>query len=292
MAIRSLARFTASRTIYVITSAENFPFFQELVSAQPSLELLNEDEVIAGVTLQEIRGYLTRRIGSGARAGWYFQQMLKMALCGRGEVAPHYLIWDSDTIALRPLIFFDDSGRSLVNPKTERVASYFDWMRKALKLERQVRFSFISEHLMVAKESMRELIAAFSGVPVDSGTWVWRLLDLIDDRHLGRSGFSEYETYGNFVASRHPDSFTCRRLKSTRHATVLFGTAPRREDVHYLMLAGHSFASFETYAPQSRVRIALNRAVAGRLFSLSTWIARHGRGRGSEQLAAAGELCP
>jgi hypothetical protein len=288
--IRSLRLFTTARTIYVVTAAEQFAFFRD-AALSPDVRLIDEDDVLPGVTLHTVGDLLQQRIGSTKRAGWYLQQFLKMGFCGMPGIAPHYLIWDSDTIALQPLTFFDESGRVLVNPKTERYAPYFEWMQKALGLQRQVKFSFISEHLMVNTNWMKELIHAFSGVSAEDGTWMRTLLGFIDDRNLGGSGFSEYETYGNFVASRHPGSLIARRLKSTRHGTLHFGIHPSREALHWLMLAGHAFVSFESYAPQWPLRLRINEAAARAVFALSTRIARR-FGAGSRRLALAAALCP
>jgi hypothetical protein len=289
-AIRSLLLFTASRMIFVVTAREHFSFFERFFEPGLPVQLLDEDEVIEGVTLSAIRSYLTSRKASGARAGWYLQQFLKMSICRHPDVAGHYLIWDSDTIALRKLTFFDWQGKTFVNPRTEHLKPYFRLIRATLGIERQVRFSFISEHLMVNKAYMLELLGELSGHSADGRAWPWRILDSIDDRHLSGSGFSEYETYGNFVAARHRDSFLCRPLKSTRHGTFRFGTAPDKHAIHYYMSSGHSFATFETNTPKWKWLIALNRTLARAHYSCWSLVSRLSD-RERRRLAAAAELC-
>ncbi len=286
IAIRSLLRFTTARRVLVMTSRDHFPFVQGSLEAHLPVHLLDEDEVIEGITLPAIQKYLTTRSKPPARAGWYFQQFLKMSISRRPDLADHYLIWDSDTVALRALRFFDSDGRTLVNPKTEHLQPYFQLIRALLGIERQVNFSFISEHLMVNRTYMLELIGELSGDSPEGRLWPWRILDAIDDQHLAGSGFSEYETYGNFIAARHPDSFRCRPLQSTRNATVHFGAVPDRYAIHYLMSAGHAFATFEITAPQIKWLIALNRMLARALDACSSIVSR-----GREQRDAATELC-
>lgn len=84
-----------------------------------------------------------------------------MSICNLSDMAYHYLIWDSDTVLLQPLIFFDQDEKVPVNPKTEYHKPYFELIKKVLSIEKQVDFSFISEHLMINKSYMNELICNF-----------------------------------------------------------------------------------------------------------------------------------
>ena len=49
---------------------------------QPSMELgaefINEDSLLKGLTLQSVKNILEKRLGISKRAGWYFQQFLKL----------------------------------------------------------------------------------------------------------------------------------------------------------------------------------------------------------------------
>jgi hypothetical protein len=288
ISIRSIHSFAAPRKIFVVTAGEHFPFFRASVDASVPLHLVDEDEVIEGASLGTIRDALSSRNGTGARAGWYFQQFLKMAMCARPDMAEYCLIWDSDTVALRPLSFFDEKGRVLVNPKTEHHRPYFETIRKLLGIERQVNFSFITEHLMVSPAHMRELIAELSGDSSQPGAWVWHILDAIPDRDLGGSAFSEYETYGNFMAMRYPGIICSRKLKTTRSAGLRFGDAAM-ENIHYLMWAGYSVATFETN-PRPRIVIALYRPLVRAVCAYSRR-ARSRSDRAAARLDAAAELC-
>jgi len=84
-------------------------------------------------------------------------------------------------------------------------------------------------------------------------------LDGIPEEPLGASGFSEFETYGNFVALKHQQSFRCRSLKSTRYGAELYGTDPDPCDLFCLMLFGYVFASFESWQTVSRGKVAVRK---------------------------------
>jgi len=289
-AIRSLHLFTQSRKIFIITSRQNFTFFENMLEARFPVYLLDEDEIIENINLRVLQEYFTRRIGTSLRAGWYFQQFLKMSVCNLSDVADHYLIWDSDTVLLQPLIFFDQDVRVLVNPKTEYHQPYFELIKKALGIEKQIGFSFISEHFMINKSYMNELVCNFMTRSSSEISWVELILNSIDDVHLFISGFSEFETYGNFVALKYKDSFKCRSLKSTRYGTMHYGMNPNKYDIFNLMLAGYAFASFEVWQSASKKRIAANKAISGIIYMSCLFLHRL-TNRYSERLSASAELC-
>jgi len=54
-----------------------------------------------------------------------------MAICNYSDMADHYLIWDSDTILLKSLLFFDKEKRVLINPETEYHEPYFILIKKS-----------------------------------------------------------------------------------------------------------------------------------------------------------------
>ncbi len=212
-----------------------------------------------------------------------------MSICNLSDMAYHYLIWDSDTVLLQPLIFFDQDEKVPVNPKTEYHKPYFELIKKVLSIEKQVDFSFISEHLMINKSYMNEQICNFMTITADEISWVELILNSIDDQHLGGSGFSEYKTYGNFVALKYNSSFQCRSLKSTRYATMHYRINPNKYDIFRLMLAGYTFASFEVWQSASKKRVAASRTISRILYTYYLFLNRL-TNRYTERLSAAAEL--
>jgi hypothetical protein len=246
-AIKSLYLFTESRKIFIITSRNNFTLFRNELDASLPIYLLDEDKIIENVNLNSLEDYFAKRIGKRRRAGWYFQQFLKMSVSNLPEVADYYLIWDSDTILLRSIAFFDDSETVLINPRMEYHKPYFDILKKTVCIDRKVDFSFISEHLMIKKSYMKELVKVLEVRASNEMSWIKLILNSIEDQYLSASGFSEFETYGNFIACNYKDSFKCRFLKSTRCGGVYYGLNPSKHDIFCLMLAGYTFVTFENW---------------------------------------------
>jgi hypothetical protein len=284
-AIRSLRLFAQSRTIFVITAQKNFSFFLNNLGAEFPVRLLDEDNLIEDIGLREIQAYFTNRTGSPQRAGWYFQQFLKMAISQQAEIADHYLIWDSDTIMLQPVNFFDDKGSVLVNAKSENHKPYFQTITQILSIEKQVKFSFISEHLMVNKRYMSQLIDALQ-TRAAATSWVEYVLNSVADKDINASGFSEYETYGNFVCLNYPGHLQQRSLKSTRFGTLFYGPNPTQQDLFCLKLANYVFATFEAKQMTSKYITALPKALSSMIYTGGQWFANR-----SDRQQAIAEIC-
>ncbi len=273
IAIQQLVRNAQPRTVYVITTQQNFVRFAGLNVGQ--LRLVDEDQLIPSVDLGAVKGFLSERGANAGHAGWYFQQFLKMAACTLQDIAPHYLIWDADTIMLRTMSFFDDDGRALVAMQREYNPEYFRTYKRLLNMERSATFSFIAEHMMVRTTFMRELIQAIDKGSLTNGQWVWAVLSAIDESKLSYSAFSEFETYGNYVNSTHRDSMAFREIRSLRAGAGRFGTLPNRCDL-YRLSRKYYYASFESIHRQQSyiLRIWLEKMLSVLVYPAYHWTAR------------------
>ncbi len=153
-AIRSLYLNAEPRLIFVLTAIENFSFLKQNLEPNLPIRMVDENQALRDINFLEIKNFLAQRIGSNQRAGWYFQQFLKMSMCHHPDINDLYLLWDSDTILLQPLNFFDHE-KVLIKPGTEYHEPYFKTINKLLDIDRQVDYSFISEHMMI-KKSLRQ----------------------------------------------------------------------------------------------------------------------------------------
>lgn len=235
-----------SENIYVITNKANFNSFEKF-SQNSRLRFWDEDEIVDGLKLTDIQQYLTKRLGTGQRAGWYFQQFLKLGIALRPELSSDYLVWDADCVLLRPLQFVSPSGKVIITKSNEFHKPYFETLSKLLQIEREVDFSFISEHLVFNKELVLKMLSQIENKP--GQPWWLTILDLIQDNNLAESGFSEYETYGNFVFAINPEAFEFREIDVCREGTELFGPTPTPLDLKMATLIYH-YISFELWLEQ------------------------------------------
>ena len=259
LAINSIDHFLPSRKIFLITKSEVFEEIKKKTRPNIQLYFLDEDELLEGLSLNRIDTILSNRTGTEFRGNWYYQQFLKMAVSQLPEIADHYLIWDSDTILMRPLTFFDEEDHILFNPKTEHHQPYFDFLQDLLGLEKQVNHSFIDQHLMINKVFMQELIQAIREKAPGNNSWYWMILQSVREENLRNHGFSEFETYGNFVVSRYPGVYRPRAIKTGRGGTSTFGLHPSRFDFFRLIKIGFTAVTFECKQERSVIRILLQK---------------------------------
>lgn len=243
--IKSLQYFLDGQKFFVITSQDAFTALKEKIDRNVPLHFVDENTLIEDFDLSEVKKAMLEEMGRNDRANWYFQQYLKMAAALLPEIGDHYLIWDSDTLLLRRIEFFDESGKILFNPMKGGSQSYFDLIKDALAIERQVEYSFINEHLMIKKALMVDLIHTLEERAPGNMSWVRYLIHSMGRQKFSYLGFSEFETYGNFAAYHHKDMYKPRVLKTARAGAEFFGMNPDKYDYFRLMRNGYSLISFE-----------------------------------------------
>ncbi len=156
--------------------------------------------------------------------GWYYQQFLKMQyanLCND----EYYMVWDGDTIPCRKLnMFHQESGKPYMDLKHEYHAEYFETMSVILPgLRKLIERSFISEHMLIKAEIMRAMIKEIERNDAIPGTKFWeKIINAIPEDKIQRSAFSEFETYGTYVALRYPDVYKLREWHSFRQGGNFF----------------------------------------------------------------------
>lgn len=149
--------------------------------------------------------------------GWYYQQFLKFELARRCS-DEYYMTWDGDTIPCRPVKMFAENGRPYLDNKNEYHELYFTTMAKLVPgLRKMLRSSFISEHMMFHVQTVNELLDDIEGNTELKGTAYWeKIIRAIDPLQMHQSAFSEFETYGTYVALKHPELYRIREWHSFR----------------------------------------------------------------------------
>ena len=281
----NLVEYALPGRILLITARDNFDFcsrsFLPLQQKGCTIEILDENETVPGLSKVAVASFLKSKGADPGRAGWYFQQFLKMGVALRADLSPHYVIWDADTILLRPLTFLDEEGHSLVAPSKECHPPYFKTLERLLSIPRLTSYSFISEHLVIETEVMRSLIHEIEVRHPSEKSWVWAILNAVDAAELSRSGFSEYETYGNYLLQKKPDAVRQRKLSSLRRASRFYSPSPSQADL-LLLAMNNTYATFETWQPANPLRFLVHRMIS--LVSLPVslsyaWLAKRRRAR-------------
>jgi len=104
---------------------------------------------------------------------------------------------------------------------------------------------------MVQTKLMQNMLLEISKKAGDQA-WPYYILENIATKDMALSGFSEYETYGNFLNSTYPDDFRLRTspselLNTTRNGSMILGTLPKTKDLDFLEVLGLHYATFEIW---------------------------------------------
>ena len=152
--------------------------------------------------------------------GWYYQQFLKMQYAFLCE-DEYYMVWDGDTIPCKEVVMFQpESGKPYLDLKHEYHAEYFETMAKILPgFHKVIERSFISEHMLIRADIMRALITDIEKNESIPGEKFWeKIINAIPPEKIQDSSFSEFETYGTYVALKYMDVYKLREWHSFRQA--------------------------------------------------------------------------
>lgn len=193
------------------------------------LSFLDENDLLPLEDVHKYMAYYLRDILKEQEmprkvTGWYYQQFLKLQyarLC-KDEF---YMTWDGDTVPCAPFnMFSEETGQPYLDLKRELHEEYFITMPRILPfLHKVIGRSFISEHLLFNKEIVNELIDEIEKYNNDGERPFWELIiNAIGPERITKSAFSEFETYGTFVAMRHTNDYILRDWHSFRTAGDFF----------------------------------------------------------------------
>ena len=210
------------RFVYIITATTNIVKLNDRLSKYDKCKLIDENTLVTDLSYQRVNSLLKQyapdRVG---RTGWYLQQFLKMGFAKTVLSDSYYLSWDSDTLPLAPIAFFDED-KILYNPKYEYNPNYFVSIKRLIGIDKMCERSFISESMMFSAVYMRELIEKIEKSDVKGDDWIEKII-AAGDYANPLPAFSEFETYGNYCMAYHPGVYKPRHLNTFREAGFIAG---------------------------------------------------------------------
>ncbi|WP_227148935.1 DUF6492 family protein [Lacrimispora sp. 210928-DFI.3.58] len=211
------------KRIYVVAASK----IQQKIEAIEDVIFIDEDQVYDGLNYSTVMNLMEKRTGERKRAGWYLQQFLKMAWSYKCE-EKCYIVLDADTFVLNP-IGFTEQEKYCFTPKCEYHQPYFDTIKKLFQgsIYKKAEFSFIAENMIFDCAIMRQMISEIEGnALIEGDTFFEKIIHSIKQEDLLGSGFSEFETYGNYIYIKYPDLVKARKLRTMRESLVLLGGNP------------------------------------------------------------------
>ena len=193
------------------------------------MAFLHEDEILPFAEVHAVMKDSLKKILQGRElprgiTGWYYQQFLKMKYSELCEDT-YYLVWDGDTVPCKPFSMFrDDTEIPYLDLKTEYHEEYFITLQKLLPgMQKCIKKSFIAEHMLIRTNIMKDLIRSIEENTTLDGKAFWeKIIHAIEPDKLMSNSFSEFETYGTFVAFRYQDSYRLRDWHSFRYGGEFF----------------------------------------------------------------------
>ena len=226
--VQAVRRFSfGCRNVYLVTNAE-----AAAEQAWTSVTIVDERK-LEPCSLAFIRDEL----GFGARAGWYYQQLLKLNVDKLPGCLPKILILDADTVLTDHVTFWDHAGHSLfylregeeVYYRNHILRLFPDW--HALQW---AKHTAVVHHMAFRVDWLQELKTRLARTQ----PWWRSFLEHVAPADKLKSGASEYELYFQHAAKYHADEIRVRALKHLNTG-----------DMGYLTDAQHPYhlVSFHSY---------------------------------------------
>ncbi len=198
------------RTIFLITAKENL----SLLSLQQSEKIQIVFEESFPFSLDDIAKICQNR----GRTAWYYQQVLKLYAHRvlREKLLEEYVIWDSDTILLKPTPFFlndigEISGLFAISP--EYNPPYMEHMERLLPEIRRLNYQWggVTHHQPWKKKWVDTLLQR---IEWRHGRPAWKAyLEKVEQKHWGGSGCADYEIMMAFTFTYFGSESTIRPLR-------------------------------------------------------------------------------
>jgi hypothetical protein len=131
------------------------------------------------------------------RAGWYFQQLLKLYSASVLDLS-YFVILDSDVIIINPIEFFTENSNIIFNTGTEYHIPYFEHMKKVCPfIEKSSHYSGICHYMPMKSNIVNDFIDRVEKI---HNTVFWKaMMNGVDSQQYNHSGMSEYEMLFNFT---------------------------------------------------------------------------------------------
>lgn len=217
---------------------------------------VNENDIIS---FDDVANALKKKLNADEVArglvGWYYQQFLKMAY---SEICDdeYYLAWDGDTIPCRKFSMFKEGTEiPYLDVKNEYNEEYFITMDRIFPgMRKVIQKSFISEHMLFRCDLMKRLIAAIERRDeLDGKRFYEKIISAVRPEAVKRACFSEFETYGTYVALVDNNAYMLRDWQSFRFCGIFFKPDEISDaDIEWIGMDFYS-ASFEKdmdYSPE------------------------------------------
>ncbi|WP_373430068.1 DUF6492 family protein [Paenibacillus sp. GD4] len=167
------------------------------------------------------KSYIDYRSRTWDRSGWLYQQLLKLngdTICKRD-----FLVVDADTVFIRPHRF-RIGGKAVFYCRDWSQPEYFTTYQKLLGRKKAAPRSFVTHYMLFEREKLRELKRKIESR--HGQVWYKAIIQSINRRK--QFGFSEFETYGNYVYEKNPSQCVLKSARNKSLSTSAAGLSDKR----------------------------------------------------------------
>lgn len=215
------------RKLIFIGSEEVGRLVEEL-DLGPQVGFVDENSIIPFESVYDCMSAALKDVVPGAVprgiVGWYYQQFLKMEYARKCQ-DEYYLVWDGDTVPTKEFSMFKKGTETpYFDMKTEHNNRYFETITKMFpEMYKCLGKSFISEHMLINSRMMKKMLGEIEGKEEIAGEKFFeKIINVIEPANLTETSFSEFETFGTYVAFRSPDLYRLKDWHSIRYGSVYF----------------------------------------------------------------------
>ena len=187
-----------------------------LIVSNPQLKVKDciiIDENCYPFNIKSIQKYLPRE--HKTRAGWYFQQLLKLYACFViKDLNERFVVIDADTLILKPMEFFDDK-KTIFNIMPPNNPEYFEHMgRMHPSLKQQIPYSGVANYMAFRRKYIKNLFDLIESE--HSGEKFYKVFMNCVSAEKAFAGASEYELYLTYMIIYHPTKLLLHEIKNDR----------------------------------------------------------------------------
>lgn len=214
-----LTKFLHADEYQVYVPEKDVAFFLEITN--PIIKVLSEKNL--GNYYKKNLEDAVELAGNEERLNWYLQQFYKIEAAYNINAAA-IIIWDADCVPVKEIKLFNDLMNPIyMNCSTEFNKFYFDNIERLLDMKKIYNQSFVTPGFPILREWLEEFLNAIE--KKHKCFWAQAIIKNINFQL--RSGFSEFETLGTWVANSYPDHCLFEKKNWERYGLSRFGSSDK-----------------------------------------------------------------
>ena len=187
------AHHGSAKVVVIVPKSELLLASGTLKNLEGKVEIHAEESFLSENIIRSIKDRFA------GRAGWVIQQLLKTSYVSTSS-SNGVLVIDSDTLLLTKRVWLEHDGTQILTPSWEYHKPYYEFLEAHLGITSYPKFTFVSHHMLMQPEIMREALSASGWSNLDN---LVEELILESDPTENSPFCIEFELYGQYIYKNH-----------------------------------------------------------------------------------------